>query len=286
MFGFQRIGDLAWAAGDSRSRGFLLGAAAGRTTLNGEGLQHEDGHSHLLAATIPNCVAYDPCFAFELAVIIQNGLERMVKNQEDVYFYITVMNENYTHPDMPKGVQQGIIDGIYLFSESKNKDLSVHLMGSGVILREVIEAANILDSEYNIGANVFSVTSFNELRKNALDIERWNRLNPDKDKKVSHIEAAIKDKESPIIASTDYMKSFPEQVARFLPNQFVALGTDGYGRSDSREALRSFFEVDRYYIVVTALTELANAKKIDASILTKAIKKYKLDNNKPNPMSI
>ena len=286
MFGFQRIGDLAWAAGDSRSRGFLLGATAGRTTLNGEGLQHEDGHSHLLAATIPNCVAYDPCFAFELAVIIQNGLERMVKNQEDVYFYITVMNENYTHPDMPKGVQQGIIDGIYLFSESTNKDSSVHLMGSGVILREVIEAGNILESEYNIGANIFSVTSFNELRKNALDIERWNRLNPDKDKKVSHIEAAIKDKEIPIIASTDYMKSFPEQIARFLPNQFVALGTDGYGRSDSREALRSFFEVDRYYIVITALTELANAKKIDSSILTKAIKNYKLDNNKPNPMSI
>ena len=234
----------------------------------------------------PNCVAYDPCFAFELAVIIQNGLERMVKNQEDVYFYITVMNENYTHPDMPKGVQQGIIDGIYLFSEPANKDVSVHLMGSGVILREVIEAANILDSEYNIGANIFSVTSFNELRKNALDIERWNRLNPDKDKKVSHVETVIKDKESPIIASTDYMKSFPEQIARFLPNRFVALGTDGYGRSDSREALRSFFEVDRYYIVITALTELANAKKIDSSILTKAIKKYKLDNNKPNPMSI
>ena len=210
----------------------------------------------------------------------------MVKNQEDIYFYITVMNENYTHPDMPKGVQQGIIDGIYLFSEPANKDVSVHLMGSGVILREVIEAANILESEYNIGANIFSVTSFNELRKNALDIERWNRLNPDKDKKVSHVETVIKDKESPIIASTDYMKSFPEQIARFLPNRFVALGTDGYGRSDSREALRSFFEVDRYYIVVTALTELANAKKIDSSVLTKAIKKYKLDNNKPNPMSI
>jgi pyruvate dehydrogenase E1 component len=286
MFGFQRIGDLAWAAGDSRSRGFLLGATAGRTTLNGEGLQHEDGHSHLLAATIPNCVAYDPCFAFELAVIIQNGLERMVKNQEDIYYYITVMNENYTHPDMPKGVQQGIIDGIYLFSEPSKKDASVHLMGSGVILREVIEAANILESEYNIGANVYSVTSFNELRKNALDVERWNRLNPDKDKKVSHVEAAIQDKESPIIASTDYMKSFPEQIARFLPNQFVALGTDGYGRSDSREALRSFFEVDRFYIVITALTELVNTKKMDSSVLTKAIKKYKLDNNKPNPMSI
>ena len=286
MFGFQRIGDLAWAAGDSRSRGFLLGATAGRTTLNGEGLQHEDGHSHLLAATIPNCVAYDPCFAFELAVIIQNGLERMVKNQEDIYFYITLMNENYTHPGMPKGIQKGIIDGIYLFSQSSIKDSTVHLMGSGVILREVIEAANILESEYNIGANVYSVTSFNELRKNALDIERWNRLNPDKDKKVSHIESVIKDKESPIIASTDYMKSFPEQIARFLPNQFVALGTDGYGRSDSRQALRSFFEVDRYYIVVTALTELVNKKKIDSSILMKAIKKYKLDNNKPNPMSI
>ena len=286
MFGFQRIGDLAWAAGDSRSRGFLLGATAGRTTLNGEGLQHEDGHSHLLAATIPNCVAYDPCFAFELAVIIQNGLERMVKNQEDIYFYITVMNENYTHPGMPKGIQKGIIDGIYLFSQSSIKDSTVHLMGSGVILREVIEAANILESEYNIGANVYSVTSFNELRKNALDIERWNRLNPDKDKKVSHIESVIKDKDSPIIASTDYMKSFPEQIARFLPNQFVALGTDGYGRSDSRQALRSFFEVDRYYIVVTALTELVNKKKLDSSILMKAIKKYKLDNNKPNPMSI
>mgnify|MGYP001212476205 CR=1 FL=1 len=286
MFGFQRIGDLAWAAGDSRSRGFLLGATAGRTTLNGEGLQHEDGHSHLLAATIPNCVAYDPCFAFELAVIIQNGLERMVKNQEDIYYYITVMNENYTHPDMPKGVQQGIIDGIYLFSEPTKKDASVHLMGSGVILREVIEAANILESEYNVGANVYSVTSFNELRKNALDVERWNRLNPDMDKKVSHIEAAIQDRESPIIASTDYMKSFPEQIARFLPNQFVALGTDGYGRSDSREALRSFFEVDRFYIVITALTELVNTKKMDSSVLTKAIKKYKLDNNKPNPMSI
>jgi pyruvate dehydrogenase E1 component len=219
-------------------------------------------------------------------VIIQNGLERMVKNQEDIYYYITVMNENYTHPDMPKGVQQGIIDGIYLFSEPTKKDASVHLMGSGVILREVIEAANILESEYNIGANVYSVTSFNELRKNALDVERWNRLNPDKDKKVSHVEAAIQDKESPIIASTDYMKSFPEQIARFLPNQFVALGTDGYGRSDSREALRSFFEVDRFYIVITALTELVNTKKMDSSVLTKAIKKYKLDNNKPNPMSI
>ena len=286
MFGFQRIGDLAWAAGDSRARGFLLGATAGRTTLNGEGLQHEDGHSHLLAATIPNCVAYDPCFAYELAVIIQNGLERMIKNQEDVYFYITVMNENYTHPDMPKGVQQAIIDGIYLFSKSSVKGPTIQLMGSGVILREVIEAASILESDFKITANVFSVTSFNELRKNALDIERWNRLNPDKEQKVSHIESAIIDTDSPIIASTDYMKSFPEQIARFLPNKFIALGTDGYGRSDSRAALRSFFEVDRYYIVIAALTELVNTKKIDSSILLKAIKKYQLDGNKPNPMNV
>ena len=286
MFGFQRIGDLAWAAGDSRARGFLLGATAGRTTLNGEGLQHEDGHSHLLAATIPNCVAYDPCFAYELAVIIQNGLERMIENQEDVYFYITVMNENYTHPDMPKGAQQGIIDGIYLYSKSTVKGPTIQLMGSGVILREVIEAASILESDFKIAANVFSVTSFNELRKNALDIERWNRLNPDKEQKVSHIESAIIDTDSPIIASTDYMKSFPEQIARFLPNKFIALGTDGYGRSDSREALRSFFEVDRYYIVIAALTELVNTKKINSSILLKAIKKYQLDGNKPNPMNV
>ena len=286
MFGFQRIGDLAWAAGDSRCRGFLLGATAGRTTLNGEGLQHEDGHSHLLAATIPNCVAYDPCFAYELAVIIQNGLERMIQNQEDVYYYITVMNENYTHPELPKGVEQGIIDGIYLYKKSNIKGPKVQLMGSGVILREVIEAANMLEKDFNVAADIFSVTSFNELRKNALDAERWNRLNPAKDKKSSHIENAITDKDAPIIASTDYMKSFPEQVARFLPNPFIALGTDGYGRSDSREALRSFFEVDRRYIVITALTALVDMKKLDASILIKAIKDFKLDGDKPNPMSI
>ena len=286
MFGFQRIGDLAWAAGDSRCRGFLLGATAGRTTLNGEGLQHEDGHSHLLAATIPNCVSYDPCFAYELAVIIQNGLERMIQNQEDVYYYITVMNENYTHPEIPKGVEQGIIEGIYPFTKSKVKGPKVQLMGSGVILREVIEAAKILEADFKVAADIYSVTSFNELRKNALDIERWNRLNPGKDKKLSNIENAISDKESPIIASTDYMKAFPEQIARFLPNHFIALGTDGYGRSDSREALRDFFEVDRFYIVIAALNALVDAKKIDSSVLLKAIKDFKLDGDKPNPMSV
>jgi len=286
MFGFQRIGDLAWAAGDSRARGFLLGATAGRTTLNGEGLQHEDGHSHLLAATIPNCVSYDPCFAYELAVIIQNGLERMIQNQEDVYYYITVMNENYTHPEIPKGVEQGIIEGIYPLKKSKIKGPKVQLMGSGVILREVIEAARILEADFKVAADIFSVTSFNELRKNALDIERWNRLNPGKDKKLSNIENAISDKESPIIASTDYMKSFPEQIARFLPNHFIPLGTDGYGRSDSREALRDFFEVDRFYIVIAALNALVDAKKIDSTILLKAVKDYNLDGDKPNPMRV
>ena len=286
MFGFQRIGDLAWAAGDSRARGFLLGATAGRTTLNGEGLQHEDGHSHLISATIPNCVSYDPCFAYELAVIIQNGLERMIQNQEDVYYYITVMNENYQHPEMPKNIEKNIIQGIYKFSGSKLKAPKVQLMGSGVILREVIAAAKMLESEWNVSADIYSVTSFTELRREALDNERWNMLNPDKKQKISIIQEIISDQESPIVASTDYMKSYAEQIANFIPNKFVSLGTDGYGRSDSREALRSFFEVDRYYIVVAALKALVDSKKIDIEILTKAIRKYKMNNNKPNPVSI
>jgi len=286
MFGFQRIGDLAWAAGDSRARGFLLGATAGRTTLNGEGLQHEDGHSHLISATIPNCVSYDPCFAYELAVIIQNGLERMIQNQEDVYYYITVMNENYQHPEMPKNIEKNIIQGIYKFSESKLKAPKVQLMGSGVILREVIAAAKMLESEWDVSADIYSVTSFTELRREALDNERWNMLNPDKKQKISIIQEIISDQESPIVASTDYMKSYAEQIANFIPNKFVSLGTDGYGRSDSREALRSFFEVDRYYIVIAALKALVDSKKIDIEILTKAIRKYKMNNNKPNPVSI
>ena len=286
MFGFQRIGDLAWAAGDSRARGFLLGATAGRTTLNGEGLQHEDGHSHLISATIPNCVSYDPCFAYELAVIIQNGLERMIQNQEDVYYYITIMNENYQHPDMPKNIEKNIIQGIYKFSESKLKAPKIQLMGSGVILREVIEAAKMLESEWKVSADIYSVTSFTELRREALDNERWNILNPDKKQKVSIIQEIISDQESPIVASTDYMKSYAEQIANFIPNKFISLGTDGYGRSDSREALRSFFEVDRYYIVIASLKALVDSKKIDKNMLTKAIKKYKINSNKPNPVSI
>ena len=284
MFGFQRIGDLAWAAGDSRTRGFLLGATAGRTTLNGEGLQHEDGHSHILSATIPNCVSYDPCFAYELAVIIQHGLHRMIEKQEDVYFYITVMNENYSHPEMPKGVEEQIIRGIYKLQaapeKSKNK---VQLMGSGVILREVIEAAKLLKDDWEVDSDVWSVTSFTELRRDALNTERWNLLNTEKPKQ-SFIQEQITDKESPIIASTDYMRSFAEQIANFLPNNFKALGTDGFGRSDSREALRSFFEVDRHYIVLNAIKALIEQGSLDQKIAGKVIEKYAIDINKNNPM--
>lgn len=283
MFGFQRIGDLAWAAGDSRTRGFLLGATAGRTTLNGEGLQHEDGHSHLLSATIPNCVSYDPCFAYELAVIVQNGLYRMIENQEDVYYYITIMNENYSHPDMPKGVEDQIIKGMYQYSKASGKAKNkVQLMGSGVILREVIEAAQLLESDWGVESDVWSVTSFTELRRNALDVERHNLLNPD-DEQRSFIQEQITDTESPIIASTDYMKSFSDQIANFIPNSFTSLGTDGFGRSDSREALRSFFEVDRYYVVLAALKALKDQGKIDKKVMSEAIKKYNINPSKVNP---
>ncbi len=285
MFGFQRIGDLAWAAGDSRARGFLLGATAGRTTLNGEGLQHEDGHSQLMAAMIPNCVSYDPTFSYELAVIMQDGLKRMIENQEDVFYYITLMNENYSHPEMPKGSEADIINGMYQFSTSKAKGEKVQLMGSGVILREVIEAQKILEKDFGISADVWSVTSFNELRKNALEADRWNRMNPDKPQKESHVQKLLKKAEGPIIASTDYMKSFAEQIAVFLPHKFVALGTDGFGRSDSRENLRHFFEVDRHYVVVATLKALSDEGKIKSSVVTDAIKKFKLDPNKPNPVT-
>ena len=286
MFGFQRIGDLAWAAGDSRARGFLLGATAGRTTLNGEGLQHEDGHSHLMSATIPNCISYDPTFAYELAVIIQEGLRRMVQNQEDVYYYITLMNENYTHPEMPKGIEAHILKGMYSFSKSKTKGEKVQLMGSGVILREVIAAAELLATDWNVSADVWSVTSFNELRRDGLDAERWNMLNPENPQRLSFVAEVMKDAKGPTIASTDYMKAFAEQIAAFVPGKFVALGTDGYGRSDSREALRAFFEVDRYYVVVAALKALADDGKVAPSQVTAAIKKYKLDANKPNPTTV
>jgi pyruvate dehydrogenase E1 component len=286
MFGFQRIGDLAWAAGDSRARGFLLGATAGRTTLNGEGLQHEDGHSHLMSATIPNCISYDPTFAYELAVIVQEGLRRMVQNQEDVYYYITLMNENYTHPALPAGAEQDILRGLYSFSKSSKKGEKVQLMGSGVILREVIAAAELLEKDWGVSADVWSATSFTELRREGLDCERWNMLNPEKTQKINYVAQCLKGASGPVIASTDYMKSFAEQIQRFVPNKFVALGTDGFGRSDSREALRDFFEVNRYYVVVAALKALSDEGKLPAAKVAEAVKKYKLNGNKPNPTSI
>ncbi len=286
MFGFQRIGDLAWAAGDSRARGFVLGATAGRTTLNGEGLQHEDGHSHLMSATIPNCVSYDPTFGYELAVIIQEGMRRMVQNQEDVYYYITLMNENYSHPEMPKGSEAGILKGMYAFSKSKAKGHKVQLMGSGVILREVIAAAELLEKDWGVSPDVWSVTSFTELRREGLDAERWNMLNPEKKPKLSYVAECLAKAEGPVISSTDYMKSFADQIRNFVPQRFVSLGTDGYGRSDSREALRSFFEVDRYYVVLAALKALADEGKLPASKAAEAIKKYKIDANRPNPTTV
>ncbi|HSH97541.1 MAG: pyruvate dehydrogenase (acetyl-transferring), homodimeric type [Methylophilaceae bacterium] len=286
MFGFQRIGDFAWAAGDSRARGFLLGATAGRTTLNGEGLQHEDGHSHLMSATIPNCVSYDPTFAYELAVIIQEGLRRMVQNQEDVYYYITLMNENYSHPEMPKDSAEGILKGMYSFSKSKAKGPKVQLMGSGVILREVIAAGALLEKDWGVSADVWSATSFTELRREGMDVERWNLLNPEKKQKETYVGKLLNKAEGPVIASTDYMRSFADQIRNFIPNRFVALGTDGYGRSDSREALRSFFEIDRYYIVLAALKALADDGKLPASKTTEAIKKYNIDINRANPTTI
>ena len=286
MFGFQRIGDLAWAAGDSRARGFVLGATAGRTTLNGEGLQHEDGHSHLMSATIPNCVSYDPTFGYELAVIVQEGMRRMVQNQEDVYYYITLMNENYSHPEMPKGSQAGILKGMYAFSKSKAKGPKVQLMGSGVILREVIAAAEMLEKDWGVSPDVWSVTSFTELRREGLDAERWNMLNPEKKPRLSYVAECLSGSEGPVISSTDYMKSFADQIRNFVPQRFVSLGTDGYGRSDSREALRSFFEVDRYYVVLAALKALADEGKLPASKAAEAIKKYKIDASRPNPTTV
>ncbi len=289
MFGFQRVGDLAWAAGDMRARGFLLGGTAGRTTLNGEGLQHEDGHSHLLAATVPNCVAYDPTYAYELAVIIQDGLRRMVQEQEDVYYYITVMNENYEHPAMPEGVEKGILKGMYLLREGKAKKNAprVQLLGSGTILREVIAGADLLEKDFGVAADIWSVTSFNELRRDGIDAQRWNMLHPEAEPRLSHIETCLKDREGPVIAATDYMKMFADQVRGFLPaRQFLALGTDGFGRSDTREKLRRFFEVDRNYVAVAALKSLADMELVPRKKVAEAIKKYGIDPEKPNPTTV
>jgi pyruvate dehydrogenase E1 component len=291
MFGFQRIGDLAWAAGDSRARGFLLGGTAGRTTLNGEGLQHEDGHSHILSSVIPNCVSYDPTFGYELGVIVHDGLRRMVTNQEDVFYYITVMNENYSHPALPKGAEAGILKGLYHLSEGtkgkgKTKKPRVQLLGSGTILREVMAAAELLETDWGVAADVWSATSFNELRREAQETHRWNLLHPDKKQKVSYVEQCLEGTEGPIVAATDYMRAFPDQIRPYVHRRFVALGTDGFGRSDSREALRRFFEVDRHYVVLAALKALADEGVIPAAKAAEAIKKYGIDADRPNPVNV
>jgi pyruvate dehydrogenase E1 component len=289
MFGFQRIGDLAWAAGDLRARGFLLGGTAGRTTLNGEGLQHEDGHSHILASTIPNCVSYDPTFAYEVAVIIQDGLRRMYQEQEDVFYYITVMNENYTHPAMPEGVEKNILKGMYLLSEGKAKknQPKVQLLGSGTILREVIAGAELLEKDFGIAADIWSVTSFNELRRDGLDVQRWNMLHPEQEPRQSHIEQCLKDRAGPVVAATDYMKLFSDQVRAFLPtHHFITLGTDGFGRSDTRRKLRQFFEVDRHYVAVAAMKALADQELLPRKTVAEAVKKYGINPDKPNPATV
>ncbi|MGO8753664.1 MAG: pyruvate dehydrogenase (acetyl-transferring), homodimeric type [Gallionellaceae bacterium] len=291
MFGFQRVGDLAWAAGDMRARGFLLGGTAGRTTLNGEGLQHQDGHSHIQASLIPNCVSYDPTFAYELAVIIQDGMRRMCQEQEDVFYYLTVMNENYAHPAMPKGVEQGIIKGMYLFKSQQSavrgqKKPCVQLLGSGTILREVIAAAELLDKDFGVAADVWSVTSFNELRREGLDCERWNMLHPQAPRRVSYVEQCLAPRSGPAVAATDYIKSYADQIRPFIAGRYKVLGTDGFGRSDTRKKLRHFFEVDRYYVAVAALKALADEGAISAKEVGRAIKLYEIDPDKPNPVTV
>ncbi|MCG6871399.1 MAG: pyruvate dehydrogenase (acetyl-transferring), homodimeric type [Gammaproteobacteria bacterium] len=285
MFGFQRIGDLAWAAGDMRTRGFLIGGTAGRTTLSGEGLQHQDGHSHLLSATVPNCVSYDPTFAYELAVIVQDGLRRMYAENENVYYYITVMNENYPHPAMPKGAEQGIVRGLYLFRKGgKKKDAPrVQLLGSGTIFREVIAAAELLKKDFGVEADLWSATSFTQLRREGLSCERWNRLHPEAPPRRCYVSECFTGHDGPVVAATDYMTSFADQIRAWVPRRYVTLGTDGFGRSDLRTRLRSHFEVDRYHVVIAALKALADEEKIPVEQVGEAIRKYSVDSERPDP---
>ncbi|MFY8130257.1 MAG: transketolase-like TK C-terminal-containing protein, partial [Burkholderiaceae bacterium] len=288
MFGFQRIGDLAWAAGDMQARGFLLGGTSGRTTLNGEGLQHEDGHSHLMSATIPNCMSYDPTFAHELAVIIQHGLKRIVEKQDNVFYYLSVMNENYAQPGLKPGTEDGIIKGMYKLKEGEAKlKTRVQLLGSGTILRESLAAQELLAKDWGIAADVWSVTSYTELARDGYDAERWNMLHPTEKAKVPYVTAQLESSVGPIISSTDYMRLFSDQVRPYMPKgrTFKVLGTDGFGRSDFRYKLRNHFEVDRHFIVVAALKSLADEKQIEAAKVAEAIKKYGLNPDKQNPIT-
>jgi len=286
MFGFQRIGDLAWAAGDMQARGFLLGGTSGRTTLNGEGLQHEDGHSHILAGTIPNCISYDPTFAHEVAVIMHDGLKRMVERQENVYYYITLLNENYPQPGLKPGTEEHIVKGMYLLQEAGKKKPLVNLLGSGTILRESIAAKELLEKDWGVGANVWSCPSFNELARDGQDAERWNLLHPTDKPRVPFVAQQLGPHEGPVVASTDYMKNYADQIRAFMPKgrSYRVLGTDGFGRSDFRTKLREHFEINRHYIVVAALKALADEGTLPAAKAAEAIKKYGIDAEKLNPL--
>jgi len=296
MFGFQRIGDSAWQAADMRSRGFLLGGTAGRTTLNGEGLQHEDGHSHLLAGAIPNCRTYDPTFGYEVAVILQHGMQRMLTEQQDEYYYITLMNENYTHPDMPDGAEQGIIKGMYLLqsgaatngkAKAKSAAPHVQLLGSGTILREAIAAAELLEKEFGVTADIWSCPSFNELRRDGFDAERWNRLHPEaKTPRKAYVTECLEGRPGPVIAATDYVRAYADQIRAFVPSHYTVLGTDGFGRSDTRANLRRFFEVDRYYIAHAAIAALAQQGAMNGKDVARAIKQFRIDPEKSNPIGV
>jgi pyruvate dehydrogenase E1 component len=286
MFGFQRVGDLCWLAGDIQAKGFLIGGTAGRTTLNGEGLQHQDGHSLILANTIPNCLSYDPTYAYEMAVIVHEGMRRMYENQEGVFYYITAMNENYTHPAMPEGSEEGIIKGLYKLKSGGKHKVKAQLIGSGTILREVEVAAEMLEKDWNVSANVWSATSVNELVREGMDVDRYNRLHPTAEKKRSYISQCMDEQDGVVVASTDYMRLYAEQLRPWIKQRYVVLGTDGFGRSDTRERLRSFFEVDRYHVVVATLSALADEGTIKYDVVAKAIKQYKIDADATNPVKV
>jgi pyruvate dehydrogenase E1 component len=287
MFGFQRIGDLCWAAGDMRARGFLIGGTAGRTTLNGEGLQHEDGNSHMMSGMVPNCISYDPTFAYELAVIVQDGLRRMYQEQEDIYYYITVMNENYPHPDIPEDAEAGIRKGLYLFREGPDSGKKVQLMGSGTILREVIAAATVLENDFGVTADIWSVTSFTELKRDGVDCARWSRLNPEKEPRTPWVTECFHGRGGPVIAASDYVRNFADQIRGFLPQEdYIVLGTDGFGRSDTREELRRFFEVDRFNIAYAALYALHRKGLVSQGDLLEARTSLGIDPDKSNPLHV
>ncbi|MCF7989915.1 MAG: pyruvate dehydrogenase (acetyl-transferring), homodimeric type [Thiohalocapsa sp.] len=285
MFGFQRVGDLIWAAGDMQARGFLIGGTAGRTTLAGEGLQHQDGHSHVVASTIPNCVSYDPAYAYELAVIVQDGMRRMYQEKENCFYYITVMNENYPQPAMPEGAEDGIKRGIYRIREGGSAKARVQMLGSGTILREVLAAAELLERDFGVGADVWSVTSFNELRRDGIDATRWNMLHPDETPRVPYVAAQLEGSDGPVVAATDYIRTHADQIRPYLPRRYLTLGTDGFGRSDMRSQLRKFFEVNRWYVAVAALSALADEGAVERSRVREAIEKYRIDPDKPNPVT-